>query len=120
MIMAPRKKLQGVDDELQKLLDANMDGVAARRRAREAFKGIQLGIDHILFKVFWYLDSLLDSCSCMLLMCLSILDDLICCVICLFLVYGNWIFDWISVTFIVFRFQTPSDGLKMEEVISEN
>lgn len=48
--MAPRKKLQGVDDELQKLLDANMDGVAARRRAREAFKEIQLGIDHILFK----------------------------------------------------------------------
>ncbi|CAK9326328.1 unnamed protein product [Citrullus colocynthis] len=49
-IMAPRKKLQGVDDELQKLLDANMDGVAARRRAREAFKEIQLAIDHILFK----------------------------------------------------------------------
>ena len=52
MIMPPRKKLQGVDDELLKLLDANMDGVAARRRAREAFKRIQLGVDHILFKVF--------------------------------------------------------------------
>ncbi|XP_011656037.1 caffeoylshikimate esterase isoform X2 [Cucumis sativus] len=48
--MPPRKKLQGVDDELLKLLDANMDGVAARRRAREAFKRIQLGVDHILFK----------------------------------------------------------------------
>ncbi|KAK7271791.1 hypothetical protein RJT34_27981 [Clitoria ternatea] len=44
------KKLPGVDDELQKILDAKMDDVDARRRAREAFKDIQLGIDHILFK----------------------------------------------------------------------
>ncbi|KAK7266794.1 hypothetical protein RIF29_19450 [Crotalaria pallida] len=42
--------LEGVDDELQKILDASMDEVPARRRAREAFKDIQLGIDHILFK----------------------------------------------------------------------
>ncbi|KAG6578497.1 Caffeoylshikimate esterase, partial [Cucurbita argyrosperma subsp. sororia] len=49
-IIAPKKKLHGIDDELQKLLDANMDDVAARRRARAAFKGIQLSIDHILFK----------------------------------------------------------------------
>ncbi|KAK4284241.1 hypothetical protein QN277_001100 [Acacia crassicarpa] len=48
--MAPRKRLPGVDDELQKILDANMDQVPSRRRAREAFKDIQLGIDHILFK----------------------------------------------------------------------
>ncbi|XP_022134487.1 caffeoylshikimate esterase isoform X2 [Momordica charantia] len=48
--MAPRKKLPGISDELQKLADANMDDVSARRRAREAFKGIQLGIDHMLFK----------------------------------------------------------------------
>lgn len=44
------KRLPGVDDELQKILDAKMDEVPARRQAREAFKDIQLGIDHILFK----------------------------------------------------------------------
>ncbi|XP_062107365.1 caffeoylshikimate esterase isoform X2 [Humulus lupulus] len=43
-------RLQGVDEEMQKLLDSNMDEAPARRRAREAFKDIQLGIDHILFK----------------------------------------------------------------------
>ncbi|KAI4352223.1 hypothetical protein L6164_006496 [Bauhinia variegata] len=43
-------RLPGVDDELQKILDAYMDEAPARRRAREAFKDIQLGIDHILFK----------------------------------------------------------------------
>lgn len=44
-------KFPGVNKELQKILDANMDKVGARRRAREAFKDIQLSIDHILFKV---------------------------------------------------------------------
>ncbi|KAB1211197.1 Caffeoylshikimate esterase [Morella rubra] len=44
-------KFPGVDEELQKILDANMDEAPARRRAREAFKNIQLGIDHILFKM---------------------------------------------------------------------
>lgn len=63
-IIAPKKKLHGIDDELQKLLDANMDDVSARRRARAAFKGIQLSIDHILFKVFWFTVSFLGSCSC--------------------------------------------------------
>lgn len=62
--MAPRKKLPGISDELQKLADANMDDVSARRRAREAFKGIQLGIDHMLFKVsLWFPVSFLVSCS---------------------------------------------------------
>lgn len=46
-------RLPGVDDKLQKILDAKMDEVPARRRAREAFKDIQLGIDHILFKVYY-------------------------------------------------------------------
>lgn len=49
-VMAPQVRLQGVDDKLQKLLDTNMDEAPARRRAREAFKEIQLNIDHILFK----------------------------------------------------------------------
>lgn len=45
------KRLAGVDEELQKLKECKMDDVAARRRAREAFKEIQYSIDHILFKV---------------------------------------------------------------------
>ncbi|XP_038701446.1 caffeoylshikimate esterase-like isoform X1 [Tripterygium wilfordii] len=46
-----KAKLKGlVDDELLRILDANMDEAPARRRTREAFKEIQLGIDHILFK----------------------------------------------------------------------
>jgi caffeoylshikimate esterase len=53
--MAPVVKLAGVDKELKKILEANMDQVPARRRAREAFKDIQLQIDHILFKVFSFL-----------------------------------------------------------------
>uniref|UniRef100_A0A2P2MQ91 Serine aminopeptidase S33 domain-containing protein n=2 Tax=Rhizophora mucronata TaxID=61149 RepID=A0A2P2MQ91_RHIMU len=42
--------LPGVDEGLRKILDAKMDEAPARRRARDAFKDIQLGIDHILFK----------------------------------------------------------------------
>ncbi|CAL5185757.1 unnamed protein product [Lathyrus oleraceus] len=43
-------KLPGVDDKLQKFLVSNKDEVDARRQVREAFKDIQLNIDHILFK----------------------------------------------------------------------
>lgn len=46
-----RIRLQGVDGDLLKVLKANKDQAPARRRAREAFKDVQLGIDHILFKV---------------------------------------------------------------------
>ncbi|KAL3525465.1 hypothetical protein ACH5RR_013837 [Cinchona calisaya] len=49
--MVKLEKFPGVSKELQKILDANMDEVGARRRAREAFKDIQLSIDHILFKI---------------------------------------------------------------------
>ncbi|KDP32952.1 hypothetical protein JCGZ_12983 [Jatropha curcas] len=49
-IMGRGVRLPGIDKELQKILDADMDEAPARRRAREAFKDIQLGIDHILFK----------------------------------------------------------------------
>lgn len=45
------EKFPGVSEELQKIVNANMDEVGARRRAREAFKDIQLSIDHILFKI---------------------------------------------------------------------
>ncbi|KAF6165761.1 hypothetical protein GIB67_012658 [Kingdonia uniflora] len=52
-VMAPlhSMKLEGISDELKKIIDANMDEAPARRRAREAFKEIQLGIDHCLFKI---------------------------------------------------------------------
>ncbi|XP_027358016.1 caffeoylshikimate esterase [Abrus precatorius] len=50
VIRVSRMRLPGVDDELHKILNTKMDGVDARRRAREAFKDVQLGIDHILFK----------------------------------------------------------------------
>ncbi|XP_077243923.1 alpha/beta-Hydrolases superfamily protein isoform X2 [Tasmannia lanceolata] len=49
-----RKKLQmgleGVSEELQKLADVNMDEAPVRCRVREAFKEIQMGLDHCLFK----------------------------------------------------------------------
>lgn len=51
--MAPAVKLPGggVDnDELRRLLESDMDEAPVRRRAREAFKDIQLSLDHILFK----------------------------------------------------------------------
>lgn len=51
-VMGKPAKFEGVSEELQKILDADMDQVGPRRRAREAFKDIQLSIDHILFKVF--------------------------------------------------------------------
>lgn len=49
--MVKREKFPGVSDELLRIIDGNMDDVRARRRAREAFKDIQLSIDHVLFKV---------------------------------------------------------------------
>lgn len=50
--MGNQVKFPGISEELQKILDADMDNVEARRCAREAFKDIQLSIDHILFKVY--------------------------------------------------------------------
>lgn len=49
--MGNQVKFPGISEELQNVLDADMDNVEARRRAREAFKDIQLSIDHILFQV---------------------------------------------------------------------
>jgi len=37
--------------ELQTIFLSNLDEAPARRRAREAFKDIQLTIDHCLFRV---------------------------------------------------------------------
>ena len=44
-------KFKGVSEEVVEILEANMDQAPARRRAREAFKEVQLSIDHYLFKV---------------------------------------------------------------------
>ena len=44
-------KIKGLKPELQEILNADMSHVQERRRAREAFKDIQLNIDHLLFKV---------------------------------------------------------------------
>ncbi|KAK4410193.1 Caffeoylshikimate esterase [Sesamum angolense] len=49
-VMGNPAKFEGVSEELQKILDADMEQVGPRRRAREAFKNIQLSIDHVLFK----------------------------------------------------------------------
>ncbi|XP_027077544.1 caffeoylshikimate esterase [Coffea arabica] len=45
------EKFPWISQELQKIMDTNMQEVGARRLAREAFKDIQLSIDHILFKI---------------------------------------------------------------------
>ncbi|XP_057481562.1 caffeoylshikimate esterase [Actinidia eriantha] len=44
-------KFKGVSEEVEEILEANMDQAPARRRAREAFKEVQLSIDHYLFKL---------------------------------------------------------------------
>lgn len=44
-------KFPGISAELQKIIDADMDFVAARRIAREAVKDKLISIDHLLFKV---------------------------------------------------------------------
>lgn len=50
--MPKATKFPDISDKVQKLLDADMSHVANRRRARDAFKDVQLSIDHCLFKVF--------------------------------------------------------------------
>jgi len=45
------EEVKYMNDELQTIFLANLDEAPARRRAREAFKHIQLAIDHCLFRV---------------------------------------------------------------------
>ncbi|KAL7232046.1 hypothetical protein ACSBR2_010127 [Camellia fascicularis] len=42
-------KFKGISHEVQEILEADLDDAQARRRAREAFKQVQLSIDHYLF-----------------------------------------------------------------------
>lgn len=55
-------RFEGISDELRKILVASMDQAPARRRAREAFKDTQLNIDHILFKVVFFVFALFFMC----------------------------------------------------------
>lgn len=49
-------KFEGVSEEMKKMVSsANLDQAPERRRIREAFKDVQLEIDHYLFKVSSYL-----------------------------------------------------------------
>ncbi|XP_076917851.1 caffeoylshikimate esterase-like [Bidens hawaiensis] len=50
IVLIKMLKVEELTDELKQILNANMDDVKQRRAAREAFKDIQLNIDHILFK----------------------------------------------------------------------
>ncbi|CAD6204731.1 unnamed protein product [Miscanthus lutarioriparius] len=53
---APRKWEGLVDEALEReVLGACLDQAPERRRIREAFKNVQLSIDHCLFKVNRYL-----------------------------------------------------------------
>ncbi|KAI4324649.1 hypothetical protein MLD38_030118 [Melastoma candidum] len=45
-----KRGIEGITENLRQVLEANMDEAPARRWAREAFKDIQLGIDHCLLK----------------------------------------------------------------------
>ncbi|XP_020251898.1 caffeoylshikimate esterase-like isoform X2 [Asparagus officinalis] len=48
-----KMKWEGVDEKLAKMVtEANLDQASERRRVREAFKDVQLGIDHCLFKSY--------------------------------------------------------------------
>lgn len=45
---------EGVDDELARMVsETKLNDARDRRRIREAFKGVQLGIDHCLLKVLF-------------------------------------------------------------------
>jgi acylglycerol lipase len=51
-VQAPRKWEGLVDEALERdVLGACLDQAPERRRVREAFKDVQLSIDHCLFKV---------------------------------------------------------------------
>lgn len=71
--MAKRARFEEVGPEVQRILEANMDEAPARRRAREAFKDVQLGIDHILFKVIIF------AVATVVFSCLNSDNALFCC-----------------------------------------
>lgn len=48
------EELEEMSEELQSIYLSNMDEAPARRLVREAFKDIQLAIDHCLFKVIYF------------------------------------------------------------------
>ncbi|KAJ0985766.1 hypothetical protein J5N97_004122 [Dioscorea zingiberensis] len=50
-IMAARKAIEGVSDELNAVASQNMDFAPARRRVRTAFLPVQQQLNHVLFKM---------------------------------------------------------------------
>ncbi|CAN0915245.1 Caffeoylshikimate esterase [Linum grandiflorum] len=48
--MAVPVRFPEIDADIRRVVDANMEEVPARRKARDAFKDIQLNIPHLLFK----------------------------------------------------------------------
>ena len=57
IMMAQKKKpkIEGVSDELNSIASQNLDFAPARRRVRLAFSNVQQQLDHVLFKVYFYL-----------------------------------------------------------------
>ncbi|RDX82462.1 Caffeoylshikimate esterase [Mucuna pruriens] len=51
MAATTKEDIQDMSEELQTIFLSNLDEAPARRRAREAFKDIQLAIDHCLFRL---------------------------------------------------------------------
>ncbi|PKI60451.1 caffeoylshikimate esterase-like [Punica granatum] len=53
VVSASKKKppIEGVSDELNAIASLNLDHAPARRRVRDAFKQVQLQLDHCLFKL---------------------------------------------------------------------
>ncbi|KAK9114976.1 hypothetical protein Syun_021773 [Stephania yunnanensis] len=49
-IVAKRKAIEGVSEEMNSIASLNLDSVSARRRVRSAFVEVQNRLDHVLFK----------------------------------------------------------------------
>lgn len=50
-VVAARKAIEGVSEELNAVAAENLDFAPARRRVRAAFADVQRRLDHFLFKV---------------------------------------------------------------------
>lgn len=50
-IMAKKKPIEGVSDQMNAIASQNLDQAPARRRVRLAFTQVQEQLDHVLFKV---------------------------------------------------------------------
>lgn len=53
--MAKKKEIEGVSDQMNAIASQNLDHVPARRRVRLAFTQVQEQLDHVLFKVVFFI-----------------------------------------------------------------